>query len=178
MRRASTGEGSFIDLSMLDSILATMGWVVSNYLIAGVAPLPMGNSNFTAAPSGTFKTGHGLLNIAANKQEQFEALASAVGRPDLIHDPRFANRENRKKNRGALTVELESALRASSANEWEMILNRIGIPAGRVLTVPEALENQQIKDRGLLQTLDAVPGALLGIAAVYLEGLRRERQLR
>jgi crotonobetainyl-CoA:carnitine CoA-transferase CaiB-like acyl-CoA transferase len=158
VRRASTGEGSFIDLSMLDSILATMGWVVSNYLIAGVEPRPMGNNNFTAAPSGAFKTAHGLLNIAANKQEQFEALAKAVGRPDLIDDPRFANRENRKKNRGALTVELESALRASSADEWEMILNRIGIPAGRVLTVPEALENQQIKDRGLLQTLDAVPG--------------------
>jgi CoA:oxalate CoA-transferase len=156
--RSNTGEGSCIDLSMLDSVLATMGWVVSNYLIAGVVPRPMGNSNFTAAPSGTFKTGHGLLNIAANKQEQFEALATAVGRPDLIHDPRFMNRENRKKNRGALTVELESALRASSADEWEMILNRIGIPAGRVLTVPEALENQQIKDRGLLQTLDAVPG--------------------
>ena len=158
VRRGSTGEGSFIDLSMLDSILATMGWVVSNYLIAGVSPLPMGNSNFTAAPSGTFKTGHGLLNIAANKQEQFEALASAVGRPDLIHDSRFANRENRKKNRGALTVELESALRASSANEWEMILNRIGVPAGRVLSVPEALENEQIEHRGLLQTFDAVAG--------------------
>jgi crotonobetainyl-CoA:carnitine CoA-transferase CaiB-like acyl-CoA transferase len=68
------------------------------------------------------------------------------------------SRENRKKNRGALTVELESALRASSADEWEMILNRIGVPAGRVLTVPEALENQQIKDRGLLQTFDAIPG--------------------
>jgi crotonobetainyl-CoA:carnitine CoA-transferase CaiB-like acyl-CoA transferase len=158
VRRASTGEGSFIDLSMLDSILATMGWVVSNYLIAGVAPRPMGNSNFTAAPSGTFKTGHGLLNIAANKQEQFEALANAVGRADLIHDSRFANRENRKKNRGALTVELESALRASSADEWEMVLNRIGVPAGRVLTVAEALQNQQIKHRSLLQTFDAVPG--------------------
>ena len=158
VRRSSTGEGSFIDLSMLDSILATMGWVVSNYLIAGVAPRPMGNSNFTAAPSGTFKTGHGLLNIAANKQEQFEALAKAVGRSDLIHDSRFANRENRKKNRGALTVELESALRASSAEEWEMVLNRIGVPAGRVLTVAEALQNQQIKHRSLLQTFDAVPG--------------------
>jgi len=151
VRRSSTGEGSFIDLSMLDSILATMGWVVSNYLIAGVEPHPMGNNNFTAAPSGAFKTGHGLLNIAANKQEQFEALAKAVGRPDLIHDSRFSNRENRKKHRGA-------ALRASSAEEWEMILNGIGVPAGRVLTVPEALQNQQVKHRSLLQTFDAIPG--------------------
>ena len=54
-----------------------MGWVVSNYLIAGIEPTPIGNDNFTAAPSGAFRTGDGLLNIAANKQEQFEALAAA-----------------------------------------------------------------------------------------------------
>ena len=75
MRRMRTGEGAFIDVSMLDSALASMGWVISNYLIAGQEPMPMGNDNFTAAPSGAFKTGSGLLNIAANKQEQFEALA-------------------------------------------------------------------------------------------------------
>ena len=71
--RGKSGEGCFIDVSMLDSTLATMGWVVSNYLIAGQEPVPMGNSNFTASPSGAFKTRDGLLNIAANKQEQFVA---------------------------------------------------------------------------------------------------------
>jgi len=90
VRRANTGEGAFIDVSMLDSALVTMGWVVSNYLIAGHEPHPIGNDNFTAAPSGTFRTGNGLLNIAANKQEQFEALAKAVDRDDLVSDVRFA----------------------------------------------------------------------------------------
>lgn len=60
---------------MLEATLATMGWVVSNYLISGKEPVPMGNENFTAAPSGTFHTGKGLLNIAANKQEQFRPSA-------------------------------------------------------------------------------------------------------
>jgi crotonobetainyl-CoA:carnitine CoA-transferase CaiB-like acyl-CoA transferase len=156
--RSRTNEGSFIDLSMLDSTMVTMGWVVSNYLIAGIEPQPMGNDNFTAAPSGTFKTGSGLLNIAANKQEQFVALARAVGREDLLDDSRFANREDRKNNRAALTTELESALQANSAAEWETILNRIDIPAGRVLTIPEALDQPQLKQRQLLQTFPAVPG--------------------
>jgi len=156
--RSRTNEGSFIDLSMLDSTMVTMGWVVSNYLIAGIEPRPMGNDNFTAAPSGTFRTGSGLLNIAANKQEQFVALAHAVGRDDLVADPRFATREERKNNRSALTVELESALQANSAAEWETILNRIGIPAGRVLTIPEALDHPQVKQRQLLQTFAVVPG--------------------
>jgi len=158
MRRTRTDEGAFIDVSMLDSALASMGWVISNYLIAGQEPVPMGNDNFTAAPSGTFKTGSGLLNIAANKQEQFEALAKVIGREDLIADPRFADREDRKRHRPALTQEVEAALRSKAAAEWEMILIGVGIPAGRVVTVPEALENPQVKHRDLLQAFDDVPG--------------------
>ena len=100
---------------MLDSALASMGWVISNYLIAGQEPVPMGNDNFTAAPSGAFKTGSGLLNIAANKQEQYEALAKAIGREDLIADPRFADREDRKLHRAALTLEVEAALRSKTS---------------------------------------------------------------
>ena len=96
-RRARTGEGERIDVSMLEATLVAMGWAVSNWLIAGVRPTPMGNENMTAAPSGAFRTGRGLLNIAANKQEQFESLCRLVGREDLIGDPRFADREDRKR---------------------------------------------------------------------------------
>ena len=158
VRRQNTGQGAFIDVSMLDCALVTMGWVVSNYLIAGHEPQPMGNNNFTAAPSGTFKTGRGLLNIAANKQEQFESLVDAIGRKDLMNDSRFAERENRKRNRAVLTQEIEAALAAKAAAEWEPILNRAGIPAGRVVTVPEALQNPQVQQRELLQTFAEVPG--------------------
>jgi crotonobetainyl-CoA:carnitine CoA-transferase CaiB-like acyl-CoA transferase len=158
VHRLRAGEGSFIDVSMLDSALVTMGWVVSNYLIAGERPTPMGNENFTAAPSGTFRTGDGLLNIAANKQEQFEALARAVAREDLVADPRFADRVLRKRNRAELTIELETALRRKSSKEWEAALNRLGIPAGSVLTVPEALDLPQVRERPLLQSFGRVSG--------------------
>ena len=158
VRRANTGEGAYIDVSMLDSALVTMGWVVSNYLIAGHEPHPIGNDNFTAAPSGTFKTGRGLLNIAANKQEQFEALARAVGRKDLVSDERFAARESRRQNRAALTLELESALQAKTAEQWETLFARVGIPAGRVLSVPDALDTPQVRHRQLLQSFTDMPG--------------------
>ena len=151
--RARTGEGVYIDVSMLDSTLATMGWVVSNYLLCGQEPVPMGNANFTAAPSGAFRTGDGLLNIAANKQEQFVALAGLIGRADLVEDPRFAMREDRKKNRAALTVEVEAGLAAKSAAEWETILNKAGVPSGRVLSVPEALALPQVRQRGLVKNM-------------------------
>lgn len=77
--RGQSEEGSFIDVSMLDSTLASMGWIVSNLLIAGKEPVPMGNENFTASPSGTFQCQDGLINISANKQQQFELLCDLIG---------------------------------------------------------------------------------------------------
>jgi CoA:oxalate CoA-transferase len=164
--RERTGEGRFIDVSMLDATIATMGWVVSNYLIAGVDPEPFGNENFTAAPSGTFKTGGGLLNIAANTDEQFEALARLIERPDLIGDPRFLTRETRKRNRDVLTLLIETELRQQPATYWEDQLNKAGVPAGRVLSVPQALGLSQVAHRQLVRKVPGVEGVKKEVSVV------------
>jgi crotonobetainyl-CoA:carnitine CoA-transferase CaiB-like acyl-CoA transferase len=158
VRARATGQGAVIDVSMLESMLSAMGWPVSNWLTAGVVPAPMGNDNMTAAPSGTFRTGDGPLNIAANKQEQFVALAGVIGRPDLAEDPRFAGRAARKVHRAALTVEIEAALAGASAADWEARLNAAGVPAGRVLTIPQVLEEAQVTGRAMTHRFDDVPG--------------------
>ncbi len=101
--REQTGEGQFIDIALLDSIMPLMGWVAANLLIGGQPPIPMGNDNFTAAPSGAFRTKDGYINIAANQQKQWEDLADAVGLPELKTDPRFQERDTRKANRKLLT---------------------------------------------------------------------------
>ena len=151
-------EGSFIDVSMLEATLATMGWAVSNYLISGREPAPMGNDNVTASPSGSFKTAKGLLNIAANKQEQYEAVCRVIGREDLIADPRFAERQARLSHRAELKEILESELSVKSAAEWSGLFNDAGVPAGPVYTVPEALDHPQIRDRGMIARFADVPG--------------------
>lgn len=159
LARRQGGRGAFIDVSMLEGTLVAMGWIVSNYLIAGEQPQPMGNDNFTASPSGAFRTRDGLLNIAANKQEQFESLCNVVGRPDLAADPRFARRGDRLCHRAALNAEIETALASYTAAEWEPLLNQAGVPAGRVLSVPEILAHPQIAQQGLVRQFDDVPGA-------------------
>ncbi|GEB46590.1 CoA transferase [Microbacterium testaceum] len=151
--RARTGAGAVIDVSMLETAVTAMGWVVSNLLVDGHEPRPLGNDNGTAAPSGAFTTADGMLNIAANKQEQFELLCTLVGRPDLVTDDRFSERESRKRHRAALTAELESALAARPAAEWEDILSSAGVPAAAVLRVDEMLRSPQILDRGLVHEL-------------------------
>jgi crotonobetainyl-CoA:carnitine CoA-transferase CaiB-like acyl-CoA transferase len=148
--RARTGEGVVIDVSMLETAMTSMGWVVSNYLVAGKDPVPMGNENFTAAPSGTFRTGDGLLNIAANEQSQFEALCRLLGAEHLARDARFSEREPRKRNRAALRDELEAALATDTAENWEGILSAAGVPVGQVLPVARALEHEQIRHRDLI----------------------------
>ena len=164
--RARSGKGQFIDVSMLESTLVTLGWAVSNLLIAGRAPEPMGNDNMSASPSGTFRTGQGLLNIAANKQEQYETLCRVVGRPDLAIDWRFADREARKRNRAILSAELEQALASDSALNWEHRLNAVGVPAGRVLSVAEVLAHPQVRERGLLRRFAPSAGVERDITVV------------
>jgi crotonobetainyl-CoA:carnitine CoA-transferase CaiB-like acyl-CoA transferase len=158
LRRERSGEGDFIDVSMLESTLVAMGWAVSNWLIAGVKAKPMGNENMTAAPSGTFRTGDGLLNIAANKQEQFETLCRLLGRPELAVDPRFREREERKRRRYELKAEIEASLARDSASRWAALFNANDVPAGEVLDVASVLAHPQVQERGLVRHFAAAPG--------------------
>ena len=162
--RERTGEGQFIDIAMLDSIMPLMGWVAANLLIAGREPVPMGNDNFTAAPSGVFKTGDGFINIAANKQEQWEAVCDVLGLPELKTDPRFQMRDTRKKNRKQLTPLLEAKLAERPTAEWVELLNANDVPSGAILSLGEALKQPQIKHR---QTLKDVPVEGIGTIPLF-----------
>jgi formyl-CoA transferase len=149
--RERTGEGQFIDVAMLDSIMPLMGWVAANLLIGGKPPVPMGNDNFTAAPSGTFATGDGYINIAANQQAQWEAVCDVVGLPELKTDPRFQKRDVRKANRKALTPLIEAKLAERPTAHWVEALNAKGVPSGEIFDLGAALASAQIAHRGSIQ---------------------------
>jgi formyl-CoA transferase len=153
--RQRTGEGQFIDVALLDSIMPLMGWVAANLLIGKQQPVLMGNDNLTAAPSGTFATRNGYINIAANKQEQWEAVADLLGVPELKNDPRFQERDARKKNRRALTSLLEAKLKEKDTEDWVDALNANDVPAGAILGLEQALKQDQIQHRGILKTIHA-----------------------
>ena len=169
-RNGDPGAAVFIDVSMLASTMSTMGWVVFNYLMADKIPQPMGNDNFTSSPSGTFSTADGLLNIAANKQEQFEDLCRAIGLPGLIEDPRFRDRQARLDHRQTLKDILEQALAVKSAAEWERELSAAGVPAGCVLSVPEALDHPHLRSRGMIGSFDEVPD--VGRVEIFRPGFK------
>jgi len=151
--RERTGEGQFIDVALLDSIMPLMGWVAANWLIGGKPPVPMGNDNFTAAPSGTFVTADGYVNIAANQQAQWEAVCDVLGVPGLKTDPRFEKRDVRKANRKALTPLLEAKLKQKPTAHWVEALNKVGVPTGAILSLAEALAQPQVAHRGSIQAV-------------------------
>ena len=158
--KARTGEGAFIDVSMLEATMASMGWVVSNYLATGRPPVPMGNENMTAAPSGTFKTSRGLLNIAANEQRQFESLCDAIGNPALKSDARFRERESRKQFR----VELK---RHSKEPSWDLVELQVAKPLAELRDrVAEELLRRTSDEEAIPLDRDPVPSR-------YTEQVRR-----
>lgn len=153
--REKTGIGQLIDISLLDSVMPMLGWVAANLMIGGQQPQLLGNDNFTAAPSGTFKTGDGFINIAANKQEQWESVCKVLGCPELIEDPRFKERDARKANRFELNPLIEEKLNANTTKYWTAELNKNGVPSGEILSLEEALNAPQVEHRNTFTTVNA-----------------------
>jgi formyl-CoA transferase len=152
--RQRTGEGQFIDVALLDSIMPLMGWVAANLLIGGQQPVPMGNENFTASPSSMYRTKDGFINIAANQQLQWEDLADILAVPELKTDPRFQERDTRKANRYVLGPLLEARLMQESTAHWVDVLNARGIPAGDVLSLEAALTSAQAMHRNVIADVE------------------------
>jgi crotonobetainyl-CoA:carnitine CoA-transferase CaiB-like acyl-CoA transferase len=150
---AQENSGGFqrVDVAMLDCAFAMMNSVISGHLNAGTIPKPAGNTAASDSPSsGVFATKNGLLALAANHERQFQQLCRAIGRPDLLSDPRYADPAERRTLAAALRAELSSVFVQRTAAEWEEVLMSAGVPAGRVRTIPDALAEPQATARGVL----------------------------
>jgi CoA:oxalate CoA-transferase len=155
-QRSRTGQGQYIDLSMLDTTIVLMASVVTAYLNTGVAPKPAGNNASSRAPaSTTFNTADGLIAFAINEEHQYQNMLKGLGLEGLNQDPRFADPKVRRENVPALRAEIQRVLMTGSALDWELKLNEIGVPAGRVRSISDCLADEQIASRGLFHTFAA-----------------------
>ncbi len=157
--RERTGRGQHIDTSLLDAALILMGYTITDVLTAGAVPRAQGNSFGPDAPTNRcFQTSDGLLAVAANEEHQLQHFFEGIGRADILSDPRFCSNEVRRTNFLLLGKEVERTLMLKTAQEWEDILNEVGVPAMRVTTIPEALKLPQVKSRNMFHTFDKLPG--------------------
>lgn len=153
VKSSRSGQGSYLDVSMLEAALTSMSWVVSEHLISHRPAVRHGNDNAASSPSGTFMAQDGPINIATNTQAQFAALCEVLERKDLLEDERFTTRSERKRHRRELSAELDAALSRRRALEWEEMLAEVSVPAGRLLNLEEALDQEQIRERGLVHEI-------------------------
>ncbi|WP_428534428.1 CaiB/BaiF CoA transferase family protein [Rhodopila sp.] len=158
-QRAADGGFQRVDLSMWDCAQALMSSAISLHLNAGVTPRPEGNIPASGSPSsGVFDTADGKLALAANFEPQYRRLCAAIGREDLLTDPRFADRATRLAQADALRRELAATFAAKSAAAWEATLMAADVPAGRVRSIPEAVADPHTTARGVWREVGAGQG--------------------
>ena len=151
--RARTGEGQQIDIALYDTQLSWLANVASSFLLSGEPPLRYGNAHGTVVPYQTFATADGHLMLAVGNDNQFAALAKAVGEPSWSDDPRFATNPARVQHRDALIPALSSHFHSRTTSEWIERLRAAGVPCGPVNDIPTALDSPQAQHRQVVQTI-------------------------
>jgi crotonobetainyl-CoA:carnitine CoA-transferase CaiB-like acyl-CoA transferase len=134
------GGGERIEVPLLDSGLAGLVNVAQNALVTGSVPERHGNAHPNIVPYQDFETASGRIAVAAGNDGLFRDLCEALGRAELAGDDRFRTNAERVEHRRALVPELERAFAERPAEDWLEALAAAGVPAGKVRTVPEALE--------------------------------------
>jgi len=146
-----TGAAVQLDVAMLDTALMLMASLMTQNLSADWVPAQNGNEAWSASPSsGAFETADGLLMLAANNESQFRKLCKAIGRGDILDDPRWHTPEARRENGDALRETLNAAFLSETARHWETILEQADVPAARVRRLDETMTEPQIGARGLM----------------------------
>jgi CoA:oxalate CoA-transferase len=152
--RSRTGTGQFIDIAMLDSMFSCLENAVINYFVTGENPGRVGNRHATNAPFQSFKTSDGEIIITASRDSSYNKLCTALGREDLITDPRFSNTELRRINADELEEEITKFTILHTMTEMEEILNKVNVPNGRINTLDMICNSPQIIARNMVVEAD------------------------
>ena len=147
--RDRSGEGQYIDMALLDTQVAMLANVGSNYLNSGKAPQRWGNAHANIVPYQTFACSDGHIIVATGNDGQYQKFVEAGGRPDLAADPRFATNPARVANRDVLVPLLAEMVATRGRDEWIALLEAVGVPCGPINDVGEVFANEQVQARGM-----------------------------
>ncbi|MGF6274790.1 crotonobetainyl-CoA:carnitine CoA-transferase CaiB-like acyl-CoA transferase [Massilia sp. UYP11] len=147
--RDRTGEGQHIDMALLDTQVAMLANVGSNYLNSGKPPRRWGNAHANIVPYQTFACLDGHIIVATGNDGQYRKFVEAGGRPELGDDPRFATNPLRVENRDLLVPLLAEMVKLKKRDEWIALLEEMGVPCGPINDVGEVFANEQVVARAM-----------------------------
>lgn len=149
LARVRTGEGQYIDTSLFEAALAYTIWESNEYWVNGTPPQRLGTAHRLAAPYQVFATANGWIAIGAANQRNWELLAVALDRTDLLRDQDFASNADRMANLVPLVETLTTTLKTRGTEEWLRVLDEAGVPCGPVLDLDAVYKDPQVKARAM-----------------------------
>jgi len=156
--RNVSGRGQYIDLALLDCMVATTSYQALNYFLSGKVPAPLGNEQPNMVPYQVFGCKDGKLILAVGNDSQYEALCTVLRRKDLAEDVRFQKVLGRVTNRKILIPILAEIIQQKTVDEWLPLFEAANVPCGPIYDLAQVYEDPQVQFRGLKLSLPHAGG--------------------
>jgi crotonobetainyl-CoA:carnitine CoA-transferase CaiB-like acyl-CoA transferase len=153
LEREATGEGQWVQTSLLESQIAMLDFQAAQWLIDGKVPASTGNEHPLTVPTGVFATNDGFINLAAIGNTMFRRLCQALEVPQLIDEPGFGSDPERVANRERVNAAVGATFRTRSTAEWTERLLAAGVPCGPIHSVDQVFADPQVRHLGIARTL-------------------------
>jgi len=164
--RERTGDGQYIDVALLDTIIAFGANQIYNYFTSGEVPKRYGNAHANLTPYEVFATTDGHVILGCGNDSQFASFCKAAGRPGLAEDARFRTMPDRIRNRAELIPRVREIMKGRTSKEWIARLEAANVPCGPINSYKEVFEDPQVQHRGLkIGMPHPLAGAMAGIAS-------------
>jgi crotonobetainyl-CoA:carnitine CoA-transferase CaiB-like acyl-CoA transferase len=154
VHRFRTGQGQYLDVSLLVASIALLPDPVAHYFDTGVRPGRQGNRNPSITPAEAFRTRDGYMTIVLMNPDQWERFCGVLGDEVLRTDPRFATNDTRLANHPELKARVEAALATAPTAAWIERFEAASIACGPIYEFDEVFEDPQVKHLGVVTELD------------------------
>ena len=170
--RLRTGQGQYLELALVDCLIAAQAPLISYFLATGKQPPRVGNGSIFSAPTGTFATADRPLNICVMNEKHWKQLCVALDRNEWIDDPRFSTNAQRVQHADAIHALVAAELKRNVAAHWLNLLDVAGIPCGLTYSYEEVFADPQVRHNDLLQNIS---DPVIGVQKVINQPIRLSR---
>jgi len=168
LRRDKTGEGEYIDVSMLDGTISWLTYQSGRYFASGEVPKPMGSGHPLIVPYQAFKTKDIHINIAVGNDSLWRKFCETMGL-DIADDPKFSTNAKRVENKGELIKILNEILSKKTGKEWLEILNKAGIPCGPIYKLNDMFSDPHVLSRGMVSEIEHPKAGRIKVTGVPIK---------